>query len=84
MGRVTDFPEDEDDYPCDTQEDDSLTIGILESKIEDLRGALLIANEALLKVSDHGCCVMHNDYGCPGCIAKDAIRTLLAKFGEIK
>lgn len=28
---------------------------------------------ALNKIKDHGCCVMHNDHSCPGCVAKDAL-----------
>ncbi len=30
--------------------------------------------EALEKVAAHGCCVMHNDDGCPGCTASDALK----------
>jgi len=30
--------------------------------------------KALRKVASHGCCVMHNDRGCPGCTAYDALK----------
>ena len=29
---------------------------------------------ALREIEKHGCCVMHNDSGCPGCLAKDALK----------
>lgn len=32
---------------------------------------LMRAEEHLKKVRAHGCCVMHNDSSCPGCIAGD-------------
>lgn len=31
---------------------------------------------ALRKVLAHGCCVMHNDESCPGCIAKEALEAV--------
>jgi hypothetical protein len=27
--------------------------------------------EGLIRIEAHGCCVMHNDAGCPGCTAKE-------------
>lgn len=51
------------------------TISRLCRDLERLRGALE-------KVKAHGCCVMHNDSSCPGCIAHDALAATAEWFGE--
>lgn len=44
----------------------------------NLRDQLATYREALEKVKAHGCCVMHSDRGCPGCIAHDALARQVA------
>lgn len=43
------------------------------SKIEALTIERDCYKAALERIAAHGCCVMHNDSGCPGCGAKDAL-----------
>lgn len=34
------------------------------------------AIESLKRIKKHGCCVMHNDSGCPGCEAHEALKKI--------
>lgn len=34
------------------------------------------AREHLLRIRTHGCCVMHNDGGCPGCESDNALKEI--------
>lgn len=42
----------------------------------------LILLKALNKIQSHGCCVLHNDSGCPGCTASYAIAEMEKLRGE--
>lgn len=44
------------------------------ANLKRLLDALDAAEEALVKIKSHGCCIMHNDHGCPGCTASDALK----------
>lgn len=39
-----------------------------------MKRAIHVMFDYLDMINAHGCCVMHNDDGCPGCNAHDAIR----------
>lgn len=51
--------------------ENAATGGALEIKV--LRQQRDRYKAALEDVRAHGCCVMHSDRGCPGCIAKEAL-----------
>jgi hypothetical protein len=44
------------------------------SDIPKLVEALGQALEVIRKIDSHGCCVMHNDSGCPGCRAREFLK----------
>jgi len=46
------------------------------SAYAEVRTKLDTARRALEQVASHGCCVMHSDRGCPGCVAKEAVYKL--------
>jgi len=37
---------------------------------------LAVAIEALEKIKSHGCCVLHNDKGCPSCTAHEVLEKI--------
>lgn len=41
-----------------------------------MENRLTIAIKALKEIAKHGCCVMHNDSGCPGCRAHKALKDI--------
>jgi hypothetical protein len=49
-----------------------------ETQARDYCNQLQKRSEGLVKalelVAKHGCCVMHNDNGCPGCTAREALK----------
>lgn len=51
----------------DQSGDRCMDIGALRERLKELT----IALEA---IKSHGCCVMHNDSGCPGCIAGEVLK----------